>query len=132
MSKYYSMLPHFIAWFPMLLIAVANGFLRELYYKKYFNDLKAHQLSTVTLIILFGIYMGIIIHFYPPASYLQALLIGLLWFSLTEIFEFSFGIFRGYTWQQMFADYNIVQGRIWILIPLWLLLAPMLFYALLV
>jgi len=121
-------LKYILAWFPMLLLAVLNGALRDLGYKKHVGDLTAHQISTVTLIILFAFYIGYIIHRFPPSSSIQAILIGTIWVVLTLSFEFSFGRYRGNSWSALFADYNILKGRIWILIPLWILIAPYLFY----
>lgn len=112
----------------MLLLAVGNGTLREFVFKKHMSDLAAHQLSTVTLILFFSAYIFILFQKFPPESARQAFFIGLLWLILTEVFEFGFGLYRGIDWLVMLADYNIVAGRLWILIPLWLLLAPVIFY----
>lgn len=122
------MFKYFLAWFPMLLLAILNGSLRDLGYKKYIGDLAAHQLSTITLIILFAFYIGYIIHRFPPSSSAQAIFIGLLWVMLTLCFEFGFGKARGNSWSALLADYNIMKGRIWILIPIWILIAPYIFY----
>ncbi len=124
------MLKYFLAWFPMLLLAILNGTARDLWYKKYLGDLAAHQLSTVTLIILFGIYIKIIINNYAPASSTQAIYIGLLWLALTLAFEFGFGRMRGNSWPVLLEDYNILKGRVWIFIPLWVAIAPYVFYRL--
>ncbi len=122
------MLKYFLAWFPMLLLAILNGAMRDLGYKKYMGDLTAHQISTITLIILFAFYIGYIINRFPPISSTQTILIGTVWVILTLSFEFGFGRYRGNVWSVLFADYNILKGRIWILIPVWVLIAPYLFY----
>jgi hypothetical protein len=124
------MLTYFLLWFPMLLIAIGNGTLREFVFKKYVSDLTAHQLSTIILIIFFGLYIGFAINRFPPASSRQAILIGFVWVVLTLIFEFGFGRYRGSSWPQLLEDYNLLKGRIWILIPLWLAIAPYIFYKL--
>ena len=124
------MLTYFLLWLPMLLIAIANGALREFVFKKYVSNLPAHQLSTITLIILFAVYIGFVINRFPPASSRQAIFIGLVWVVLSLIFEFGFGRYRGRSWPQLFEDYNLLKGRIWILIPLWLAIAPYIFYKL--
>ena len=62
------MLKYILAWFPMLLLAVLNGTLRDLGYKKYVGDLTAHQISTITLVILFALYIGYIIKRFSPSS----------------------------------------------------------------
>lgn len=112
----------------MLLIAIANGSARDLWYKKYLGELRAHQLSTVSFLILLAIYIAFIIKRFPPSSGLWALGIGLLWVALTLLFEFGFGLLRGNSFKHLLADYNIGKGRLWILIPAWLLLAPYIFY----
>jgi hypothetical protein len=122
------MFKYFLAWFPMLLLAVLNGTLRDLSYKKYVGDLTAHQISTLTLIFLFALYIGYIIHRFPPASPTQAIFIGMIWVLLTLCFEFGFGRYRGNSWSVLFADYNLRKGRIWVLIPIWILVAPYMFY----
>jgi len=124
------MLTYLLLWFPMMLIAVLNGTVRDLVYKKYTGELTAHQLSTVSLLILLGVYNWWVIDHYPPASASQALLIGLLWTGLTLLFEFGLGRARGRSWTVLLADYQIWKGRIWVLIPVWLLIAPWVFFRL--
>jgi hypothetical protein len=122
------MAKYLILWVPMLLFAIANGALRDLVYKKYTGELAANQISTVTLMILFGCYIGYIIHRFPPSSESKALIIGFIWLVLTLGFEFGFGRWRGNSWAKLFADYNLFEGRIWLLIPIFVAIAPYLFY----
>jgi hypothetical protein len=117
-------LKYFLAWFPMLILAILNGTLRDLVYKKWVGELAAHQISTISLIIFLGCYMFLIVANIPPKAPSQTILLGLFWMMLTLGFEFGFGRYRGLSWQQMFADYNIVKGRIWILIPIWIAIGP--------
>lgn len=124
------MLTWFFCWFPMLLIAILNGGARDLWYKKRLGELRAHQISTITFIIFLGIYIAFIVKQFPPASGREAWQAGLLWLLLTLAFEFGFGLMRGNTVKKLLADYNIFKGRLWILIPLWLFIAPYLFYRL--
>lgn len=124
------MLIYFLCWFPMLLIAIINGIARDLWYKKYLGELKAHQLSTITFIFFIGIYIGVVIRRFPPGSGAKALQVGLAWLVLTLVFEFGYGLMRGISLGKIMEDYNILKGRLWILIPAWLLIAPYLFYRL--
>lgn len=121
-------LKYFIAWFPMLVLAVANGALRDLVYKKNVGELAAHQISTFTLLLLFGIYIYIITRKFPPHSQSQAIAIGIFWMCLTLLFEFGFGWYRGNSWHKLFTDYNILKGRIWVLIPIALATGPYILY----
>jgi hypothetical protein len=125
------MLTYFFLWFPMVIVAIINGAVREGVYKKSLGDLRAHQLSTVIGIILFGIYFQVIFSYWKIESSSQALRIGLMWFFLTETFEFLAGhyLFKN-SWEKILNDYNIFKGRLWILIPIWVGIAPYLFYKL--
>jgi hypothetical protein len=60
-----------LAWFPMIVIAIANGVLREYGYGKRMRERAAHQLSTLIGIVLFGIYIwGVILFWVALAPYL--------------------------------------------------------------
>lgn len=122
------LLKYFLLWLPMVLIAVLNGTLRDLWYKKYMGDGYARQLSTISLIILFGVYIGIVLNGYPPKSLNQSLKIGMLWLVSTLVFEFGMGIISGKSWAAMRDDYNLLKGRIWLLVLIWILFAPYLFF----
>ena len=125
------MLIYFLLWFPMLLIAILNGTLREALFKKWMSDLPAHQISTFTLLFFFAYYIYFVIKRFPPMSAFQAIVIGLLWLVLTIGFEFGFGIWRGNSWNKLLTDYNLTKGRLWVLIPLWIMIAPYLYYRIL-
>ena len=88
----------------------------------------ANQISTVSLVLLLAIYIAWVIKKYPPHSALDAFLIGLLWMVLTLVFEFGFGLYRGNTWAQLMDAYTISKGHLWLLIPIWLVVAPYLFF----
>ena len=122
------MLTYILLWFPMLVIAIINGAIREFVFKKFLGDLAAHQLSTLSLILFFAIYIRFVIMRFPPPSASMALLIGLVWVLMTLCFEFGFGRFRGNSWDTLLQDYNLARGRLWVLIPLWVLVAPYLFF----
>ena len=51
---------YILLWFPMTLIAIFNALLRESVYGPYMSELRAHQVSTLTAIIFFGIYVWLI------------------------------------------------------------------------
>ena len=119
---------YLLAWFPMLLLAIGNRVLREAVLKKWMDEKFAQQFSTVTLLLFLSIYISLILWRYPATSFLQALFIGVLWMLLTIAFEFGFGRWRGLSWQTLLADYNLLAGRLWALVPVWILLAPCLFF----
>ena len=121
-------LKHFLLWLPMIAIAFANATLRELFFIKHFSDLRAHQLSTLTLMLLCAIYIWLVFPKLNIQNALQALFIGLVWLLLTVAFEFSLGRLTNKSWDYLLRDYNILAGRIWLLFLLSLFLLPYLLY----
>ena len=113
----------------MVFIAILNGALREFAYGKHLRELRAHQLSTFTGLLLFGIYIGALTQFWRIETAEEAFTIGLIWLVLTVGFEFLFGHYvAGHSWGKLFQDYNILAGRVWILVLLWITIAPYVFY----
>ena len=113
----------------MVLIAILNGIAREAWYANHLPELRAHQVSTLTAMVLFGIYIWVIIRVWRPESSRQAMLIGLIWLALTVAFEFLFGHFvMGHPWSRLLHDYNILEGRVWSVLLLWITVAPYVFY----
>ena len=116
---------YLIAWFPMVLIAVANGAVREVWLVPRLGEAAARQASTLALLALFAIYIGAVLKMWPIASRSQALAVGAMWLFLTLAFEFGLGYFVSHlSWRQMLADYNVAAGRIWVLVPIWVAIAP--------
>ena len=122
------MIRYAIAWLPMLVIAIANGALRQLTFAKVMPELRAHQLSTAIGSILIGLFIWAVVRVWPPTSARQALSIGLVWLALTVAFEFVFGRFVMHRpWSQLLHDYNVLAGRVWAVFLVWLMLAPYVF-----
>ncbi len=118
-----------LAWVPMVFIAILNGLLRETTYGKSLHELRAHQLSTLIGVSFFSLYIGFWAYAWGFGSLEQALTAGLIWVALTIAFEFLFGHYiAGHSWSQLLEDYNIFAGRLWVIVLLWLLVAPVLFY----
>ncbi len=122
-------LKYIIAWIPMIFIGIANGILRQAGYARFMSELRAHQLSTLTGIIFFGLYIWALNRWWRVPSAEQALAIGFIWLGMTIIFEFIFGHYvMGHPWSRLFHDYNLLKGRVWILVLIWITIAPYLFY----
>ena len=123
------MLRYLIAWFVMLLIAMVNGALRDFTYGKHVPELLAHQLSSLSGIILFGVVFYQFVRKWPPGSARQAICIGLFWMVLTVAFEFLFFHYvAGHSWTELLANYDIAHGRLWPLILLWVAFGPYVFH----
>ena len=125
------MLRYVVAWFALLVIAVANGALRQLAFGRHMSELRAHQLSTLVGSALIGVAIWFVVRGWPPAGNRQALLIGLLWLVLTVAFEFFMGlVLARRPLPDVLHDYNLLEGRVWVLFLLWLTLAPWVLYRL--
>jgi len=123
---------HILFWFAFPFVAILNGALREATYKKFVGDLPAHQISTVTGIIFFGIIFYFIFRKWKIESVNHAVIVGIVWLFLTILFEFGFGHYIiGNSWEKLFHDYNLAEGRVWSLILIWIFFAPVVFYKLL-
>ena len=123
------MLRYVLAWFALLALAVANGALRQFTFGKHMSELRAHQLSTLIGSVLIGILIRLLIRTWPPSSSRQALLVGLIWLVLTVAFEFFMGIVLARRpFSRVPRDYNLAAGRVWLLFPVWLAIAPWVFY----
>jgi hypothetical protein len=124
-------LKYALAWLPMPIIGIINGIIRQYGYSNALGELRAHQVSTVTGIILFGLYIWVLTRWWKIQSSAQAIAIGVMWLALTVAFEFLFGHYvMKHPWSRLLHDYNILEGRIWALVLLFVVIAPYIFYKL--
>lgn len=120
---------YLIGWLPLIAIGILNGFIREIGYKKYVGDLTAHQISTLSGILLMGFYIWWLTGKWEIGTSSQALIIGVIWLGMTVAFEFLFGHYvMGHSWSKLFHDYNLLKGRIWVVVLIWVTIAPLVFY----
>lgn len=120
-----------LAWIPMLVLAVANGALRQLTFARVMPELRAHQLSTLIGSAVIGLFIWFVIRAWPPASSREVLLIGLVWLVLTVAFEFFMGLVLAHRpLSEVLRDYDLLAGRVWVLFLVWLTFAPWVFFRL--
>ncbi len=125
------MYKYVLAWVPMVPIAIANALLRERVFAARLGELRAHQASTASCVLLFAVYIWVVTRICRPESTGQAFATGLLWLGLTVAFEFLFGRYMmGHPWGRLFHDYNVLEGRVWVVVLAWITLAPYAFYRL--
>lgn len=113
-----------VGWIGLVVIAVANGAFRTAVLEPLTGEGTAHVLSTLILLALITVMARLLHHRYPLASDGAALVMGLVWAALTVAFEFGLGAATGATWDEMMGQYAISHGKIWVLVPLWLILVP--------
>lgn len=125
------MLRYILLWFVMLIIAIGNGVLRETTFGKVLAELRAHQLSTLIGAVLMGVFIWFVIHEWPPSSSGESFTIGAVWLCLTVVFECFMGmVLRKRPLAEVLADYDLLAGRVWVLLLLWIMVAPWLFFVL--
>jgi hypothetical protein len=116
---------YLLFWLILAVVAVLNGVLRQATYGRRLPELAAHQVSTVTGILLTGAVVWILGRFWPIGSAKEAWIIGFCWLLMTIAFEFGFGHYvAGHSWSRLFADYNLADGRVWSLFLLWIAVLP--------
>jgi hypothetical protein len=116
-------------WIGLVFLAILNGAIRQKGYSQFMTELSAHQLSTLIFVILIGGYTYVIAGFIKLQSSNEALLVGGIWLCMTIIFEFIFGHYiMGHSWNKLFHDYNLFEGRVWVVVLIWTFLAPYTFY----
>ena len=116
-----------LAWFALMVVAVLNGTLRVALLNPRLGERTGHALSTAMLCALILGVTGLLVGWIRPASGGDALRVGTLWLALTLAFEFGFGHFvAGKPWRELLADYDISAGRVWVLVLVTTLFAPLL------
>jgi len=91
-----------------------------------FGEQTAHQLGTILYLIVQFIIIYLFIKRMKIKETKTLLGIGIFWIIVTVIFEFVFGHYvMGHSWQKLFADYNLFSGRLWVLVLLNNIFAPL-------
>lgn len=104
---------------------IANGIARESLYGSSLGEFRAHQVSTLTAVILLAVYTFFVFPWLRVTSAQEAWRVGGLWVVLTVAFEFGFGRFiAGHSWSRLLEDYYLFAGRVWVLFLLAVALAP--------
>ena len=116
-------------WLVLLLAAIINATIRTRFIQpKIKNELRSHQISSITAIIFFLFIIYLFFRF-TTAKYTenQFVNIGFMWMILTIIFEFLFGRFvMKNSFSRLLEDYNLTRGRLWIWVLISLLIGPVL------
>ena len=116
-----------LIWFAILLLASVNGAVRDLVLAPRLGDPLAPAISTV---VLCGLILAVTwrsIGWIGPRSRRDALIVGILWASLTLAFEFLAGHYLfGKPWATLLEDYDLGRGRIWVFALVTTFAAPLL------
>lgn len=92
------------------------------------GDYWGHVTSTVTFLADLAVVSYLYFGRYTDHTVGELVVIGILWPVMTIAFEFGFGHYvMGDTWDALFADYNLLAGRVWLLVPFAMAVVPILF-----
>lgn len=129
--EWLTMKRYILFWFVLLVLAFANGALREIVYRDVVGEPWAHHLSVVTGILFVGIAIWYAVTRWNFTSARQAISIGAIWIVLTEIFEFFLILSNpDNTFDDFLHAHNMTAGEMWPVFVLWIGIAPVLFYKL--
>jgi hypothetical protein len=113
-----------IVWFVFILAESLNGTVRILWLVPFLGDRLAEQISFFTGSVLLLAIASLFVR-WLQASRSQLLYVGFLWLLLTVVFEIVLGrLILGYSWSQIAADYNLLQGGLMPIGLVLLTLAP--------
>jgi hypothetical protein len=113
-----------VGWFLLLCVAFVNGAVRQFAYPSAVGDFAAHQVSTVTGAVAFGVVIWLLLRAWPPRRAWHAWATGALWLVLTVVFETAMVRGGGRPWQAVLDQYALWRGSLWPVLLLWVLVAP--------
>lgn len=112
-------------WIVLLVMAILNAGVREKVYQPRVGEQTGHVISTVVFVtMIWAIVYGFlkVLSEIPTTGQLWA--IGAGWTAATMAFEFLFGHYAaGHSWARLLEDYNILKGRVWVLVLISTLIA---------
>lgn len=121
-----------LTWLGLAVLAVGLGALRVLFLEPLAGEPVAHVLGTLAGCSLFLVLICWFVGRFIPRADLRSrrvrvrlAALGLFWTLLTICFEFGFGHYvMGHSWARLLADYNLLAGRLWVLVLLTLYFGP--------
>jgi hypothetical protein len=114
-----------LVWVLLVGLAILNGAARETVLSPRLGPAVGHLASSVLLAGLIALTAWLSILWIAPGTARRAWTVGALWLSLTVAFEFLAGHYVfGHPWPRLLADYDILQGRVWLLVLVATLVTP--------
>jgi hypothetical protein len=106
-------------WAAMVPYFIGQGALRNFLLKPRVGELRAHQISSLTgsaaIIAAAWLFINSLHTFDYSVTGMSWL--GVTWVGLTSLFEFGFGHYVMHrAWPELLNDYDVSQGRLWILV----------------
>ncbi len=115
-------------WLALAVLAVANGAFREVVLIPRVGEHTGHVVSTLVLVaVIFAVSAAFFASTDAQYATAELVTIGVVWTVLTVGFEFLVGYVEGTPVSVTVGQYDVFAGQVWILVPLSLLVAPLVF-----
>lgn len=117
-----------LIWLAMVAVAILNAGVRNTFITPRLGGQAGHLIGTATGCAAFMLLIWLTLPWIHPASRRDLVMTGSLWLVLTVAFEFLAGHYLfGNSWGRLFADYNVLRGRVWVAVllvtffgPIWM------------
>jgi hypothetical protein len=113
-----------VGWAGAAFLGMLNGVLRDTTYSSKVGEIRAHRISTATLVSALSAYMWQLQRRAPLGTRRESTVVGGLWAIATVAFEFGLGALRGRSLGEMAEDYDVRRGRVWIVVPSLMAVGP--------
>lgn len=114
-----------VVWILLMVLAILNGAIRNLLIAPRLGEQTGHVVSTLLLSLVILVVAWFTIPWIAPNDLRDAWVVGALWVAWTVAFEFLAGHYVFHQpWARLVADYEVARGRIWPLVLIASLLAP--------
>ncbi len=113
-----------LIWFAMAVTAIVNGLVREAVLIPELGEGVARPLSALILLSAVLVLAWVHHSWSRGVDFRQAWMIGLLWVTLTLLFETGLGLMQGMTAAEMLATYHPLAPTLWLYVVLGILVVP--------
>jgi hypothetical protein len=114
----------FLTWLGLAVVMFANGTVRVLVWQPELGEHVARHVATGLGVLIVLAFAFLLVRRLDAPTHAELLGVGALWLVLTLVFEFGLGYVTGASWEAMLADYDVLAGRLWPLIPAAALAGP--------
>ena len=111
-------------WLALIPLAILNGGLREMLINPLIGEKYGQPVSGISLCLLIFIVCWFFIPKIGKGTAKTYLIIGLLWIALTVLFETCLEFMTGNTFTGVIKTYDITTGNLWLLVVLFVGIAP--------
>lgn len=115
-----------VVWLVFILLESLNGAIRIFWLVPSLGDSRAQQIAFMTGAVLVLTVATLFIRWLQASRVSQLLSVGMLWMVLTLAFEIALGrLVFGYSWEQIAAKFNVLNGELMPFELVLLVLAPL-------